>query len=148
MQWSFLCLCPQHLCLSASQKGGCCCLFPDRYYLWDFKACGFEHLLSSPHDDECTNALIVAYMCLWWWAYQCPHSSIHVFHPSEPGIRRGNEDSHGNENRKSQKKYFLLTKKAYFCTMKIQGTKPIIIVNFSVLDFFKFAPECLKLYMF
>ena len=28
-------------------------------------------------------------------------------HPAEPGIHRGNEDSHGNENRKSwEKKLF------------------------------------------
>ena len=35
---------------------------------------------------------------------------------AEPGIRRGNEDSHGNENRKSWKNMFSVEKnqQAYF----------------------------------
>ena len=74
-----------------------------------------------------------------------------LFRFAEHGIRRGNEESHRTENRKLWKKYFLWEKKnqqAYFFSMKfkmmdlcmkIEGTKLIFIMNFSVLDFFKFV---------
>ena len=70
---------------------------------------------------------------------------------SEPGIRRENKDSCGNEIRKSQNKIFSMAKnrQAYiFFSMKIkmmdllmqiEGGKFIFIMNFRVLDFFKFA---------
>ena len=75
-------------------------------------------------------------------------------------FRRGNEDSRGNENRKSWKNIFSVGKKAIsilFFPMKIkmidlwmqiEVRKLIFIMNFSVLDFFKFSPECLKLHRF
>ena len=68
----------------------------------------------------------------------------------EPGLRQENEDSCENENKKSQIKYFLWGKKStsiLFCyeneddgsVNAIEGTKLIFIMNFSVLDFFRFA---------
>ena len=72
---------------------------------------------------------------------------------TEPGICCGNGDSRVTENRKSGKIYFLCKKNRqvyffFFFLMKIEmmdlwmpieSTKLIFIMNFSVLDFFRFA---------
>ena len=39
-----------------------------------------------------------------------PVIGISLMMVTEPGIHRGNEDSHGNENRKSQKNIFSVKK--------------------------------------
>ena len=72
------------------------------------------------------------------------------FERTEPAIHRRNEDSCGNENQKSRKKHIFHEKKSTSILfsmkikmmnlwMQIEGTNQIFIVNFSVLDFFKFA---------
>ena len=64
---------------------------------------------------------------------------------SEPGIRCGSEDSRGNENRKSRGKNIFRGRiksmkiRMMGLRMQIEGTKLVFIMNFSVLDFFKFA---------
>ena len=90
--------------------------------------------------------------------YECGHTL--VTYCSEPGIHRGNEDSRGNENRKSRNNIFSVEKnwQAYFffsmkikvmdLWMQIVGTKLIFVMNFSVLYFFKLPPEYLKLHRF
>ena len=75
---------------------------------------------------------------------------------AEPGIHRGNKHSRGNENQKSWKNIFPWKKidKYTFFSMKIkmmdlwmqiEGTKLIFIMNFCVLDFFKFTTRMLQL---
>ena len=32
--------------------------------------------------------------------------------------------------------------------MQIEGIELVLVMNFSVLDFFQISPECLKLYRF
>ena len=68
---------------------------------------------------------------------------------AEPGNRRGNEDSCGNENQKSRKLYFpwkKINKHTFFFMeikmdlwMQMEGIKLIFVMNCSVLLFFKFA---------
>ena len=65
---------------------------------------------------------------------------------AEPGIRRGNEDSGGNENRKSWNKMFSvgdrIEKHTFFSMdlwMQIEDRKLIFSMRFIVLHFFKFA---------
>ena len=45
-------------------------------------------------------------MKIWTCTFQCNHCN------SEPGIRRGNEDSRENENRKSRENIFSVDKKS------------------------------------
>ena len=83
------------------------------------------------------------------WLFFCFKFASYYFDFCQ--FRRGNEDSCGNENRKSWKKFFFSWKKIdkhTFSPMKIkiidlrtqiEVRKLIFIMNFSVLDFFKFA---------
>ena len=79
----------------------------------------------------------------------CLQGSVWLF-CTEPGIRRGNKDSRGNENRKSRGKKFSVGKKSTSILfimkikmmdlwMQIEGTKLTFTVNFSVLDYTNFA---------
>ena len=87
----------------------------------------------------------------WPWCKLCGISGFPAqrLEISEPGIRSGNKDSRGTENRKSLKKYlpwkkidkhtlFSMKIKIMDLWMQIEGTKLIFIMNFSVLGF-KFA---------
>ena len=72
---------------------------------------------------------------------------------SEPGIPGGNKDSRRNENQKSLRNIFSVGKKIYkykhtffsmklrwwICECKLRVQNWIFIMNFSVLDFFKFT---------
>ena len=83
------------------------------------------------------------------WLFFCFKFTSYYFDICQ--FRRGNEDYRGNENRKSWKKNFFRGKKIdkhTFFPMKIKMVdlwmqtevrKLIFIMNFSVLDFFKFA---------
>ena len=83
------------------------------------------------------------------WLFFCFKFTSYYFDIGQ--FRRGNEDSRGNENRKSWKKNFCWKKKidkhTFFPVkikvidlwMQIEVRKLIFFMNFSVLDFFKFA---------
>ena len=83
--------------------------------------------------------------------HTCFQSLRSPAHKPEHGIRRGNEDSRGNEKRRSRKRYIFREKKidkhSFFYMkfkmmdlwMQIEGTKLIFIMDFSVLHFFKYA---------
>ena len=69
---------------------------------------------------------------------------------TEPGICHGNQDSCGNENRKSRKNIFSIEKKSTSILfsmkikmmdlwMQIEGINLVFVMNFSVLHFFKSA---------
>ena len=73
-------------------------------------------------------------------------SWIHVIFLSEPGIRRGNKDSRGNENLGkisfswTSILFFLWKWRWWICEfIQTECTKLIFVMNFSVLCFFKFA---------
>ena len=83
------------------------------------------------------------------WLFFCFKFTSYYFDIGQ--FRRGNEDSRGNENRKSWKKIFCWKKKidkhTFFPVkikvidlwMQIEVRKLIFFMNFSLLDFFKFA---------
>ena len=83
--------------------------------------------------------------------------SLAVLPHTEPGIRRGNEDSRGNENRKSRKKIFSVEKnQVYFfflwkfrwriceCKLKVQNWYSSWILVCYISS--NLPPECLKLH--
>ena len=89
----------------------------------------------------------------WWFGsvLVCVCVIVVEYFSAEPGICCGNKDSRGIENRKSQKNTFSVEKRStsiLFYSMKIkrmdlwmqiEDTKLILVMNFRVLDFFKFA---------